>query len=492
MPVYQSHVGAPDYEGVAARFKPFDLPSAVEKGMQAAAVMTSSIMAIQKQNAELNLMNVMAPIKVEEARTRVEMLQKEKQVYDLTHAPDRIKAKLDLESSQEALQTKLVRDESEFMNWTGEGDTFDQLQLAAKNDPAKYLAMRDGLISSPIAKNGAFRKLLSSLDSQVASQQYFGADKVAQSGGYLMSQWQTGNKDAVHNFSGMGAASRDTLEQVQVNTGRAATRATWKAQGATDDDVDKLFKVQEEQQKAQIGQIGRVADLTLKDLQLEERVRKAQTPGTLAPAPTPIESDIGAFGNLGDRDMGRAVVKTLETFKTQIQEQINKQLQGAPERYPMTMLQEKLAKINAVERQIVYAPTLGKSSVQSGLASLINWISAGTSGADEFDQFTAIRDKFSAARSPVGQRNWAKTKEAAQELAEWTWNFAMDKDLSVLQKQKAAADIRLRELQGMMPPQVGGTAPAAGGVPSFASVEEANASGYKGSATVMGRPAMIR
>jgi hypothetical protein len=135
-PVYESHVrGGPDYLGVAERFKPFDLPQAIDRSMAAAQEMTQNAITIQKSQAELNLMNVMAPLKVEEARLHVEAIKKQKEISDIMDAPAQLQAKADLDLARNKGALQDARDQASFLELQQSG-ALDDFRLSL-NGPFK-------------------------------------------------------------------------------------------------------------------------------------------------------------------------------------------------------------------------------------------------------------------------------------------------------------------------------------------------------------------
>jgi len=438
MPIYQSHVGAPDYQGVAERFKPFDLPAAVERGMNAAVQMTQSIQQIEQNQANLNLMNVMAPLKVEEARMQINILKKQQEISDLINAPERIKAKLDLETSQQNLQTKLVKDQTEFLDLDQSG-AFDDLQTAVRSgDAVGYLTNRDGVKLTPLWKNAQVRERIRAMDDQVAAATFYDEAGNKTTGSQLMAQWTAGDSEALKRSHPRAFVDEATVLYSQAKTAQKLRRSMLRAQNIPDQTIDKIMDAEHEMAAARAKLSGDVAEQVLQGL---EQLRKEnESPEATARNTAPGQYDITKFGNLGDRDLAIASRKILDDMDVKLEQEIML-AQENRSRIPMDQLIRKRASIRAAKRALPGA---------SG--SFLFYSSEDIQPAIEYQ---AIKKLFREAYKDGW--NQAKTRAAIESLNEWLWSFAVNKDrdlLEINQKQRQAnLNLYQSALSGGLPQQ---------------------------------------
>jgi hypothetical protein len=457
-------------------------------------------------------MNVMAPLKVEEARIRVEMLQKEKQVYDLTHASDRIKAKLDLESSQEAFQMKQTANASEYMDLMRDG-VLDDVIDAARNDPAQFVALSTALKDSPQGRNVQLREKLAQLEDVVAAREYSVKDAAgnvigSKKGSAFLAPSKNGTTgvDALDDVqqNQLALLKQEAVEDWNANRiGGPLAVASLKKKRASDKIIaSKVGELKAEENDQIATQIVQEAKATMAGLR--------KVPVTEVGVTGPISYDESTFGNLGDKDLEKTTVKFLAVQAAKLQEMIDDQTG----KYDAGQKREFRKRLNinlTLQNEVPWLGTSERGLFAAGVGSAVGMAGQGwsllynrlfNSGKLAQEDLTKLRDIRAGFSLAYASQNEGILNEMTKRYNTWLNKFLAEKGDAVLLMNRSRSRANLADIQRLeaalgqptpgLPPQVGGTGPAAGGVPSFASVEEANASGYKGSATVMGRPAMIR
>jgi len=485
MPVYQSHVGAPDYEGVAARFKPFDLPAAVERGMQAATVMTSNIMAIQKQNAELNLMNVMAPLKVEEARLHVEAIKKQKEISDMVNSPARVKAEMDADDARQGLELQTVRFKAQRLKDTTDLEAhlgkMNEIESLAGANPIQALNEIEGM-APVLGNNVGFQEWRKKVESQIASGSYYDKAKVQQPGSWVLSQYKTGDRSKLHDLMGMSTADRRRLAEVQTATNEETMHSAFLQKftgaGATPDEAEAAY--QQELEKRNIKAKNEVANFreqskrTIHRLQTEGLVQKK----TAEFAEAGRKGAVLPFsGNLGER---RSKLFGLDNFHTAVLESleasdvsITKALARIRPTSPMYAdLSARQGRIRSLRRSVRWEAEGFAGGF--GVNALINAVT--TSGQATAEDRVKIRTLQERWDKSLSESNFKELEDVQTELGELLWDYAMDKPLAKAQREDEYAEedvTAAREMMGLAP-QAGGTAPAGGGLPSYTPEQAAN------------------
>jgi hypothetical protein len=111
MPMFQSNARLSDIP----EYKPFNLAEAVMKSMKAADEITLRQQEIQRSQVDLTLERELAPVKVMKAKIEMDRLKQEKDMFDIEHAPDRMRLMLDLDAQEKQAKLDEIRQKTSTM-----------------------------------------------------------------------------------------------------------------------------------------------------------------------------------------------------------------------------------------------------------------------------------------------------------------------------------------------------------------------------------------
>lgn len=429
MPIYQSHVGAPEYERNALAFKPFDLAGAVERGMQAATQMTIAQQNIAQNQQELAIQSALVPVKIAEAKSRVALMESERRANELVNAPERIKAKMDFEDAQRGLEMRKMRDQTSLMDHASD---LVELERYSRTNPGQFLAKRDGL-ALVMGGNLAFQEALSKLDSQFDQADFVGADMVSAKGAYIRAH----AKDAT-TFRSLAGLSGAEYADMKYKTARDARINEAIAQKIPAEVIAKREEAIEAEIKAKAvnDTIAAQTFIEIQDIKSKLSAEKAknqtQFESSALIAPGLRKSDISKTGNVGDKDLAVMAIGGLNSMETELNKLANVRPDIADR------ISEKLDKIRLLRKHLssvganwYSAPTdLARDKVRSfvwipDIATGVEGWFSGVNTAAEMKEFYAIKDLASAG----------KQEEAFNRLNKWVWDFSLTKTQAQLEKQ---------------------------------------------------------
>jgi len=462
-PVYESHVrGGPDYLGVAERFKPFDLPQAIDRSMAAAQEMTQNAITIQKNQAELNLMNVMAPLKVEEARLHVEAIKKQKEISDIMDAPAQLQAKADAERAKNEYATKQTTDATA-MDFH-RGDVVDLTRLAQNGDPAYFDKLKG--MDAILGQNAAYQAIRGQTDAAFDNANIPDDKGVLQKGSYVRRRIAA-DPNAVSEFKSAVGSSRVELSDYEAKTERDVKHAEYRRLKFSPDYIDKLDKAEDDKKKAEIVQGLRMAEnySAKQGIAIERETEEAKLQEKrLARAELPAELDIGKVKAEAKDFTGRSFVDmtdhALDDISDNLLKEKSKDYFDRKSGMSDAEIERRIKKIAIVRRQIetvgfrwwkVFPVTTPNARWSSTLGKFF----PGATGAKEMQEFMRLR-------SLAGE---GKTKEAMEGIANWLWDFQLNKTFTQLDQRERVFNsaMGLGQPTPGLARETGGTAPAGGG-----------------------------
>lgn len=226
---YQAHTGAPDYEGFAQAYKPFDLAAVTEQAMQFASNMTMQQEKIKQMAVETQLDQQLAPMKVATAKMQMDKLQAENRVFDLTHTPEKLQADFDVkqakgkaEIAQADYAVKMAKHNTEVLA-LDENGTFAHIEDLAMNNPTLALEQINAhKADSDIAQNPMAMRRMNDIAAKAREN--------------LLS----GNYDSLS----MSQQDRDKADIMRFNYGKTALRGKFLASGFTPQQADEAVKAE--------------------------------------------------------------------------------------------------------------------------------------------------------------------------------------------------------------------------------------------------------
>lgn len=416
MAIYQSHTGAPDYQAIAARYKPFDLAGAVEEGMKFALDMTNAQVNTVRNMQQMELENQLAPLKIAEARTTMEMLDRKNKIDAVVNTAERAKKHAEYLDKEEQFnlkkaefETKRLEHQSQLLALEEDG-AFGSLQDLAMNNPARYFEARDQFTSSsPMGKNPLVVGRLTELDRT--------ARENLNSGNFS----PTLSQDDIDRNTNM---VRDIMKKQKMSAMRRA--------GMSDQSIARYLK----EENDTVDRIAKADILGMEISKMErEKTGKAPPPemSVLPGWDTTVGTGLLFQGDVNFYELSRNVLSKVRDNLVKTRGMVEDK----------SVVNEKIHRIDNMMR------------------SINNW--GGAFFADETDRKTmdSYREQYNSAKTPE------EKKSAKLAFANWLGDFSLNYDLDVMKE-------RQRRLLGPSMSGVQLPSGATGGIEAGAMVQSGN------------------
>jgi hypothetical protein len=407
-------------------------------------------------------MNVMAPLKVEEARLHVEAIKKQKEISDIMDAPVQLQAKADLDLARNKGALQDVRDEASFLELQQSG-ALDDFRLSLNGPFKDFKKNRDAIKDDPVFwRNARVRAFVQAGETQVGTNEYtvgsgenmkrvrgaelFGRKDLADLDSHMTTpeedQYMTAlSGSKVQDMLMLHQLGGDTLE----NRKRMADR---KAKNSSD--------------------LGKVFDLTEKKETLEEKLKEKRLGG---PITKPRIEKLSLAGWENQFFTGERKTNLVDVFTVQEQrlnEAINDVLNGS-QAYGdgtdagLAELKRKKAFVGYLKRRAQMSDIRGFYAAVGGRLT--------APGENAFwDTIQALSMDLKFAESPSMRR------KVASDIGSLLASLSPSQEMDLMQQQRDRAALELQTIGTPgLPPEAGGYAPAGGGgLPSYTPEQAAN------------------
>jgi hypothetical protein len=305
--------------------------NAVSRSMKAAQEITESVSRIAEGQSKMRLEEELAPFRIEEAKMKIDAMKQKKEQDDLINAPERIQARLDLETAQEQaqletikIQKQQVQDALSLKSHIGEMGKIDEI---ATTSPKDALSRIDGM-EAVLGNNLAFQSWKSGVLAKIAAGKYPDTNKVEQTGTWLIGQYRAGKDiSGFRDIAGMDLKERVGVQTATLeNTQHIAFVTPLIDAGGDPDEVEKLWNLSVQAENAdtknKIMKGIDTAKRTIGDIKIEgairekeAAIREAQQTGKALP----FKEDLTEKGSwFGPSNFDKAIKSSLDDFSTWI------------------------------------------------------------------------------------------------------------------------------------------------------------------------------